>query len=264
MVSQAGDWPWSSYRAMVGAEPAPVWLETDWVLGQFGEERAQARAGYAAFVRQGVGQPSVWDGLRHQVFLGSEPFVEHHCVAATTRSACAKCYAPSAGRSPSPWRTSRAATPTGARPWPGPFRPVSTPCRRLPMLSAYTTRPSVERCDDWKAARGCGLPTCPTRVCLIARPRFPLTLESPATPNRAWRSRQNPTLSASAVWVAVFTTFGRRKGERDGKVQENRRRAVCSIFWTAVRLTGLGMTADTRRPGGTAGPRARAGTSPTR
>ena len=84
MVSQAGDWPWSSYRAMVGAEPAPVWLEIDWVLGQFGEERAQARAGYAAFVRQGVGQPSVWDGLRHQVFLGSEPFVEQHCVAATT------------------------------------------------------------------------------------------------------------------------------------------------------------------------------------
>lgn len=84
MVSQAGDWSWSSYRAMVGAEPAPVWLEIDWVLGQFGEERALARAGYAAFVRQGVGQPSVWDGLRHQVFLGSEPFVEHHCVAATT------------------------------------------------------------------------------------------------------------------------------------------------------------------------------------
>ena len=38
MVSQAGDWPWSSYRAMVGQEPAPAWLQTDWVLGQFARE----------------------------------------------------------------------------------------------------------------------------------------------------------------------------------------------------------------------------------
>ncbi|AUB84798.1 transposase [Candidatus Thiodictyon syntrophicum] len=83
MVAQAGDWPWSSYRAMVGAEPAPVWLEIDWVLGQFGEKRVQAQAGYAAFVGQGIGQPGVWDGLRHQVFLRSERFVEQHCGAAT-------------------------------------------------------------------------------------------------------------------------------------------------------------------------------------
>jgi len=80
MVSQAGDWPWSSYRAMVGQEPAPAWLETDWVLGQFARERAQAQVRYAEFVRQGVGQPRVWEGLRHQVFLGSESFVQRHCV----------------------------------------------------------------------------------------------------------------------------------------------------------------------------------------
>jgi REP element-mobilizing transposase RayT len=82
MVSEAGDWPWSSYRAMVGQAPAPAWLETDWLLGQFGEERSRAQAVYAAFVRQGVGQASVWEGLRHQVFLGSEAFVERHCVPA--------------------------------------------------------------------------------------------------------------------------------------------------------------------------------------
>jgi len=80
MVSQAGDWPWSSYRAMVGQAPAPAWLETDWVLGQFGEERSSAQAGYAAFVREGFGQPSIWEGLRHQVFLGSEAFAERHCT----------------------------------------------------------------------------------------------------------------------------------------------------------------------------------------
>jgi len=78
MVREAGDWPWSSYRAMVGQAPAPEWLETDWVLGQFGEERSRAQARYAAFVREGVGQASVWDGLRHQIFLGNEAFVERH------------------------------------------------------------------------------------------------------------------------------------------------------------------------------------------
>lgn len=83
MVPDAGDWPWSSYRAMVGQEPAPAWLETDWVLGQFAQERSRAQAGYAAFVCEGIGQPSVWEGLRHQVFLGSEAFVERYRASPT-------------------------------------------------------------------------------------------------------------------------------------------------------------------------------------
>jgi len=66
---------------MVGR--APAWLETDWLLGQFGEERLVAQAGYADFVRQGVGGASIWEGLRHQVFLGSEGFAERH--RATTK-----------------------------------------------------------------------------------------------------------------------------------------------------------------------------------
>jgi len=76
MVARPDDWSWSSYRAMVAAAPTPEWLETDWLLGQFGDERAQAQAGYAAFVVEGIGQPSIWKGLRHQILLGSERFVE--------------------------------------------------------------------------------------------------------------------------------------------------------------------------------------------
>ena len=78
MVPEAGDWPWSSYRSMVGQDSAPAWLETDWVLGQFSQERSLAQVGYAAFIRQGIGQPSIWEGLRHQIFLGGEAFVERH------------------------------------------------------------------------------------------------------------------------------------------------------------------------------------------
>lgn len=75
MVARAGDWPWSSFGAMTGDVPPPVWLETDWILGQLGRTRRRAQAAYAAFVAEGVGGRRVWDDLRHQVFLGGEAFV---------------------------------------------------------------------------------------------------------------------------------------------------------------------------------------------
>lgn len=75
MVADAGDWPWSSYRAMVGRTEPPDWLQTDWLLGSFGEVRAAAIQAYIDFVRAGVAQPSIWAGLRNQVFLGNEEFV---------------------------------------------------------------------------------------------------------------------------------------------------------------------------------------------
>lgn len=65
---------------MVGQEPAPAWLETDWILGQFAQKRARAQAGYAAFIRQGSEQPSIWEGLRHQVLLDREALVQRHRV----------------------------------------------------------------------------------------------------------------------------------------------------------------------------------------
>jgi hypothetical protein len=41
MVKEIGDWRWSSYPAMIGVEPAPIWLQTDWLLGQFDPQRKQ-------------------------------------------------------------------------------------------------------------------------------------------------------------------------------------------------------------------------------
>ena len=80
MVGAASDWLWSSYRAMIGQAHVPAWLETDWLLAQFGSERVSSQAGYAAFVAQGTGHPDVWQGLRNQVFLGSDAFVKLHCA----------------------------------------------------------------------------------------------------------------------------------------------------------------------------------------
>lgn len=75
MVADAAQWPWSSYAAMTGQTPSPSWLQTDWLLGQFGVDRAMAVARYRDFVRAGVGLPSLWDQLRGQIYLGSDDFL---------------------------------------------------------------------------------------------------------------------------------------------------------------------------------------------
>lgn len=76
MVRDVADWPWSSYAAMVGAEPAASWLETDWLLAQFGKQRGRAVEKYIDFVRAGVGLAPVWEQLRAQIFMGSDAFAE--------------------------------------------------------------------------------------------------------------------------------------------------------------------------------------------
>lgn len=75
MVDSADQWPWSSYRAMMGQSPAPKWLAIDGLLGQFGRDRNTARHHYRRFVLDGV-ERDLWEGLRQQIFLGDEAFVE--------------------------------------------------------------------------------------------------------------------------------------------------------------------------------------------
>ena len=82
MVARAEDWPWSSYRAMVGAEPAPAWLAMDGLLRGFGRTRSEARMKYIDFVRSGVGLPSIWNQLTGQIYLGGEAFVQRMATLA--------------------------------------------------------------------------------------------------------------------------------------------------------------------------------------
>jgi hypothetical protein len=76
MVRTAADWPWSSYRAMIGEEPAPEWLEPRTILAAFGATEPEAVAQYPRFVAEAKGQPAPWEQLKNQVFLGSDSFVE--------------------------------------------------------------------------------------------------------------------------------------------------------------------------------------------
>lgn len=70
-------WPWSNYAASCGQVTTPVWLQIDWVLGQFGAERTHAIARYVAFVHEGARLPSVWTKLKSQVYLGSDSFIKN-------------------------------------------------------------------------------------------------------------------------------------------------------------------------------------------
>jgi len=76
MVRSAEEWPWSSYRAMVGMVPTPEWLTVDWLLSVFDSRVGKARLAYKQFVSEGRNQPSPFSELKNQIYLGSELFVE--------------------------------------------------------------------------------------------------------------------------------------------------------------------------------------------
>jgi putative transposase len=69
-------WPWSSYQAIIGKAPVQPWLQTQWLMTQFGSNRATATAAYIDHVRAGVGLPSVWDSLQDQLYLGDAAFAD--------------------------------------------------------------------------------------------------------------------------------------------------------------------------------------------
>ena len=50
LVDRPADYDWSSYNSFVGKKIAPEWLETHWLLSQFGRKRKEAIANYINFV----------------------------------------------------------------------------------------------------------------------------------------------------------------------------------------------------------------------
>jgi putative transposase len=75
MVREAKDWPWSSYRQTSGMKSNDNWLTTEWLLSVFSKKAGTAQKKYREFVDQGNNQPSPWESLQNQVFLGSEEYV---------------------------------------------------------------------------------------------------------------------------------------------------------------------------------------------
>lgn len=78
MVQTPEQWPWSSFRCTAGNDIKPAWLDTDWLLSQFGSNRSQAISAYESFVLAGVGLPSPLQKVRHQLLLGDDEFVQRY------------------------------------------------------------------------------------------------------------------------------------------------------------------------------------------
>ena len=66
MVNSLEEWPWSSDLAMIGEVRVLSWLDVDWLLGQFGRQRKQAKQAYRRFVMEEHGLPGPLDQAQHQ------------------------------------------------------------------------------------------------------------------------------------------------------------------------------------------------------
>jgi len=69
---------WSSYRAYIGIEEPPKWLECEEVLSLGGGAKQQRRRNYRDYVERAVREgleKSPWEEVREQVVLGSQEFV---------------------------------------------------------------------------------------------------------------------------------------------------------------------------------------------
>ncbi|CAH1211855.1 hypothetical protein NTGBS_920018 [Candidatus Nitrotoga sp. BS] len=77
MVHNAKEWRWSSYCATAGYDESDVGLTTEWILAEFSKTKDIAQQRYRDFVQEGKGQPSPWQQLRNQIFLGEYDFVNN-------------------------------------------------------------------------------------------------------------------------------------------------------------------------------------------
>lgn len=76
LAKECQDYPWSSHSAYLGYETIP-WLFTDWVLGQFSEDRKEAMRLYDKYMREDreiVSRPEFSKGIREGRLLGDDKF----------------------------------------------------------------------------------------------------------------------------------------------------------------------------------------------
>ncbi|MGY4829952.1 REP-associated tyrosine transposase [Sphaerotilaceae bacterium SBD11-9] len=83
MVAEPAAWRWSSYLAHVGEADSPEWLDTlglhGYLLGhdaRDARDHQEAARRYASLVASEPGLQIWHDGLRQQIYLGDEQFVE--------------------------------------------------------------------------------------------------------------------------------------------------------------------------------------------
>ncbi len=63
LCGHPAEWPWSSYRALAGLEPAPAFLAEQFVLSLFDDTSERARAAYRRFIADGLDVASTSIGV---------------------------------------------------------------------------------------------------------------------------------------------------------------------------------------------------------
>lgn len=74
-VRSLNDWEWSSHHHVLGLKPTPAWLETEWLLRQFGVNRGSALEAYCRFVMEGRDIENPLKDTKFQLLLGDGEFV---------------------------------------------------------------------------------------------------------------------------------------------------------------------------------------------
>ncbi len=78
IVNSVDHWHWSSHRFMLDPAGTPPWLDTAWLLGQFGGTREDAAAAYRQFVASGKDARSPLLRTQYQLILGDDAFASQH------------------------------------------------------------------------------------------------------------------------------------------------------------------------------------------
>ncbi|NTU91508.1 MAG: addiction module toxin RelE [Chlorobiaceae bacterium] len=76
LTTNPADYRWSSYNATCGAVEPPGFLQTDWILEQFGNVRSSAISAYTEFINDSSCIPASFIVDDRQPFLGSESFID--------------------------------------------------------------------------------------------------------------------------------------------------------------------------------------------
>jgi putative transposase len=76
MVHTPKEWAWSSYRGTAGLSEPHDCLTVEWIQSHFSRRKSEACQRYRSFVSEGRGLPAPWERLKHQIYLGSDQFLE--------------------------------------------------------------------------------------------------------------------------------------------------------------------------------------------
>jgi putative transposase len=77
IVQQLETYRWSSYRATVGLDDAPGWLDINAVLTTFSDDRHDAQSRYREFVLDRIASSDcLWDRLTNGMYLGTDDWTK--------------------------------------------------------------------------------------------------------------------------------------------------------------------------------------------